>query len=308
MRSPCHPRDALALVSVGLTLLAWGAPAATHTPQVPTIPVAEQPTVEHFPTALAALEQVLRTPARVLAFGEYHQTTSTTAIRSSLSRFIEDMLPRLARSATDLVVETWGSTGACGAREAKVDREVETTTERPAETESEIVTLLKRAKAVGMQPHILAMSCADYRYLTDKAGKTDFVKMLKLTRKRLQAEVVRWLGEPSARAGQAQRIVAIYGGALHNDLHPTAVDKPYAFGPALYAKARGQYLEVDLFVPEYIAGDQRLASEPWFRLFAQSRDAKDALLIRRSERSYVIIFPPSQPRDTQGSHAKGAPP
>ncbi len=305
MRWPCQTRGAWALVSISVGLAAAGstALAAKRSSQGLTTRVAEQPTVEHFPTALAAVEEVLRTPARVLAFGEYHQTTSTAAIRSSLSRFTDEILPALAPSVSDLVVETWVSTGACGVAEAKVDREVQTTTQRPATTENEIVTLLKRAQAAGVEPHILSMSCKDYRYVTDRRGQTDFARMLRLTRQHLQAEVMRCLAKPPTRAGQAHRIVAIYGGALHNDLHPSASDRPYAFGPTLSAEAKGQYLEVDLFVPEYIASDRRLAEESWFRLFLQHRGARDALLIRRSERSFVILFPASKPLDAESKAA-----
>jgi hypothetical protein len=294
MKSPCR-RVALALllVAFGLTSVVLAAPAGKRVPQAVSIPAIQQPTVEHFPTAVAAFAKVLRISARIVAIGEYHQTAATTAIRSSLSRFADEILPALAQSATDLVVETWVATGACGATEAKVEREIETTTERPPETENEIVTLLKRAKAAGMAPHILAMSCKDYRYVTDKQGNTDFARMLKLTRDRLQAEVVRWLHEPSGRPDSSNRTVAIYGGALHNDLYPAAADRAYAFGRALFAKAAGEYLEIDLLVPEYIADDRRLAGEPWFRLFKENSNTKDALLIRRSERSFVILFPPS---------------
>ncbi len=301
MKLPRETRDALywAIVSLGFTATGWAGATTERVPQVPSIPAAERPTVKHFPTALAALEEVLRTPARVLAFGEYHQTTSTTSIRSSLARFSDELLPAVAGVATDLVVETWVSTGACGAQEKKVDKAIETTTERPPETENEIVTLLKRAKASGVAPHILAMSCKDYRFVTDRKGQTDFAKMLRLTRDRLQQEVLRWLDQPSARAGLAHRTVAIYGGALHNDLYPAAEDKPYAFGPTLFAKAKGEYLEVDLFVPEYIADDKRLAQESWFPAFKANMNATDALLIRRSERSFVILVPRSK-RPTSG--------
>jgi hypothetical protein len=296
MKSPCQllPAVALFLAFAHPAVTAWAARPANRVPQQPAIPAAERPTVEHFPNALAAFQKVLDISARVVAIGEYHQTTSTVAIRSSLSRFADELLPALAQAATDLVVETWVATGACGAQEKKVEKEIETTTERPPETENEIITLLRRAKAKGMEPHILVMSCKDYRFVTDKRGETDFAKMLRLTRDRLQAEVIRWLAAPPTRAGNNRRTVAIYGGALHNDLYPAAADKPYAFGPALFSKAKGDYVEVDLFVPEYIVDDQRLASEPWFRLFQQNQDAKDAVLIRRSERSFVILFPPSK--------------
>jgi hypothetical protein len=301
MKSQRRTRDGLALVSVSLVLAtaASAAPATKRMYQVPTSPAAGQLKVEHFPTALGAFEQILRTPARVVAFGEYHQTTSTTAIRSALARFTDEILPALARSASDLVVETWVSTGACGAKEAKVDSDVQATTQRPAKTESEIVTMLKRSKAVGMEPHILTMSCKDYRYVTGARGETDFGRLLKLTRQRLQSEVSRYLAEPPARAGQDHRIVAVYGGALHNDLYPTAADRRYTFGPALSAAVKGQYLEVDLLVPEYIATDRRLANQPWFRLIEQQQNGRDTLLIRRGERSFAIVFPPSKPSDTK---------
>ncbi len=86
-------------------------------------------------------------------------------------------------------------------------------------------------------------------------------------------------------------MVAVYGGALHNDLYPAPEDRPFAFGRALFAKAKGQYLEVDLFVPEYILHDKRMAAEPWFAEFKTGIKAGDALLIRRSQRSYIIVFP-----------------
>lgn len=257
----------------------------------PIVPAQEHTTMEHFATAAQALERVLATPAQVVAFGEYHQTRETKSIPSSLLRFADELLPAVAKLATDLVVETWVADGHCGKLETKVVEEVQTTTERPPETESEIVTLLKRAKAAGMVPHILTMSCKDYRSVTGKDGETDFVKMLILTRDRLQSEVTRCLGSRRPAASAREPRVAVYGGALHNDLYPAPSDRPFAFGRALFAKVKGLYLEVDLFVPEYILGDKQLAAEPWFDAFKAGIKAGDALLIRRSERSYIIVFP-----------------
>lgn len=309
MKSPSHGYDAAALellVTFGFMGAVFSAPMKGSADATP-IPSEEKPTVQHFPTAAAALEEVLRVPARVIAIGEYHQTKATTAIRSSVSRFADEMLPVLSRRATDFVVETWISTGSCGATETKVTRDVEVTTERPPETENEIVTLLKRAKGAGLAPHVLSMSCKDYRYVTDKSGETDFTKMLRLTRDRIQDEVLRCLGGPPMQVGERGRTVAVYGGALHNDLYPAREDKAYAFGRSLFAKANGEYLEIDLFVPEYIAEDRRLAGEPWFRLFREGSKAGDALLIRRSARSFVILFPPSAPGEKVGNQSVTSP-
>ena len=280
-------------VAIGMKGQALVASAATRSASRPTVPAQDPLAIEHFATAAQALKQVLATPAQVVAFGEHHQTTETMKIPSSLLHFTNELLPLVAKLATDLVVETWVADGRCGKQESKVVEEVQTTTERPPETENEIITLLKRAKAEGVAPHILTMSCKDYRSVTDKAGETDFVKMLTLTRDRLQSEVSRWLGAPRSAATEGAPVVAVYGGAMHNDLYPAPNDKPFAFGRALFAKTKGQYLEVDLFVPEYILDDKRMAAEPWFAGFKAGIKAGDALLIRRSERSYIIVFPVS---------------
>jgi hypothetical protein len=293
------PRLGLCLVASLGMLVAPAMSSAEKLARGLAVPVQERPTTEHFATAAQALEKVLATPARVVAFGEYHQTTETRKIQSSLSRFTEELLPVVSKLATDLVVETWVADGACGKRETKVVEDVQTTTERPPETENEIVTLLKRARAMGIAPHILTMSCKDYRRVTDKDGETDFAKMLTLTRERLQGEVGRWLLAPMPPTRKGLRVVAVYGGALHNDLYPTPEDRPFAFGRALFAKAKGQYLEVDVFVPEYILADKRMAAEPWFDSFKAGIKAGDALLIRRSERSYIIVFPLTQPARRQ---------
>ena len=280
-------------VAIGMGGPALVASAAEKSASRPTVPAQDPLAIEHFATAAQALKQVLATPAQVVAFGEYHQTSETKEIHSSLLRFTNELLPLVAKVATDLVVETWVADGRCGKQENKVVEEVQTTTERPPETEYEIMTLLKRAKAEGVAPHILTMSCKDYRSVTGKAGETDFLKMLTLTRDRLQSEVSYWLGAPRSAATEGVPVVAVYGGAMHNALYPAPNDKPFAFGRALFAKTKGQYLEVDLFVPEYILDDKRMAAEPWFAGFKAGIKAGDALLIRRSERSYIIVFPVS---------------
>jgi len=277
------------LLVVGMSSPSMAAARATQVGPRPTLE--QPPTVEHFATTAEALKQVLAIPARVVAFGEYHQTTQTAEIRSSLARFTAELLPQVAKLSTDLVVETWVADGRCGKQEDKVVAEVQTTTERPPETESEIVTLLKRAQAAGVAPHILKMSCKDYASVTTKDGDTDFIKMLTLTRQRLQGEVSRYLSASLPADGKGARIVAVYGGALHNDLYPAPSHRFFTFGPTLFAKTKGQYLEVDLFVPEYILTDKRMATEPWFASFKVGVKAGDAMLIRRSERSYIIVFP-----------------
>ena len=54
------------------------------------------------------------------------------------------------------------TTGRCGAAERAVIDDVQNTTERPAETENEIETLLRTAAAGGIAPRILLIACTDY--------------------------------------------------------------------------------------------------------------------------------------------------
>jgi hypothetical protein len=77
MKSPGHNRyDAGALllvVTFGFTAVAAASPTK-HLAHPVSLPDVEQPTLDHLPTAAAALEKVLRIPARVIAVGEFHQT------------------------------------------------------------------------------------------------------------------------------------------------------------------------------------------------------------------------------------------
>jgi hypothetical protein len=245
-------------------------------------------TVAHFATAKDALQSILPADARVLAFGEYHQTNATAKAASPLARFSRELWPFISSRVTDLVVETWLSTGHCGSREEKVVDEVQTTTDRPPQTENEIVTLLKAAKAAGVAPHVLTLSCKDYAWVTGAGATTDFGKMLSLTRKRLQAEISRCL---DARPSHSRSpVVAVYGGALHNDLNPAAGTRAWVFGPAISAKTDRKYVEIDLLVPELVTQESSLAREPWFDLVRSNLAAGDTLLVKRGERSYLLVF------------------
>jgi hypothetical protein len=93
----------------------------------------------------------------------------------------------------------------------------------------------------------------------------------------------------SGAAGE--KTVVLYGGALHNDLYPSEVFKDYAFGQELHKLTQGHYLELDLYVPEYIQKDADLMKEKWFAIaMKQARAGKTTLLNPRPD-SYVIVFP-----------------
>ena len=100
------------------------------------------------------------------------------------------MLDAFKAGASDLVVETWITKGDCGATEKKVVKQVETTTQRPEATEDEVVTLIKRAKTDGLQPHILELSCAEYRAIEPKDGEVDYEKLLGVITEKLRRAII----------------------------------------------------------------------------------------------------------------------
>lgn len=280
-------------------------PAAAEAGEAP-------PAVTLHPSAEGALAEALRARPRVVAFGEYHQTHATVKLTSPLRRFTEQLLPGLAPRAADIVVETWVTQGQCGKQEEAVATEVPKTTQRPAATESELVTMIKRAKAGGVAPHILTLSCKDYEGLLDDKGAVDYEKLLALLRdllakgaKEALARLDRAAGKDAAgtEAGgkevavgkeAADRLVLIYGGALHNDLEPDEAMRRYAFGQELQEVSGGRYLEIDLYVPEYVDKDPQITKQRWWAAYRRAARPGKVALVRRGPASYAILFPRGQ--------------
>jgi len=243
------------------------------------------PTVAAYPSAAAAVRALLAANPRVVAFGEYHQQQKTAKIPSALKHFTSEILPALrAGGATDLVAETWITTGTCGEVERKSVAQVDKVSKRPASTEDEVVTLLRRAKQSGMEPRILQVACKDYQAMLGN-GRVDFDRLLRLTRDQLETQIRAAL----QRAGSG--LVVSYGGALHNDLHPPADLAPYAFGEAIARAVNGHYLEIDLYVPEYIEKDPSIRQEPWYQQYRRAYRRKLIIVVQRGPGSYALFFP-----------------
>jgi hypothetical protein len=216
-----------------------------------------------------------------------HQTVKTAGVRSSIARFTDEILPVIGPRASHLIVETWISTGQCGETEKKVTADVGRTTERPAETENEIVRLLRRAKAMGVAPHVLDVDCHEYQALMGEGGAVDYDRLLTLTGQHLGRAIEQALALPRL----AERpLVLVYGGALHNDLAPNPALAKYSFGPAIDALTHGDYHEVDLFVPELVDTMPALRAERWYAAWRPARGKFGATLVRRQARSAVVLF------------------
>lgn len=260
-------------------------------PAPPIAAAAPVPAVEKVASAPAAIAPWLSDAGGVIAFGELHQTRATAKVRSSIARFTDEILPVIAPHASHLIVETWITRGRCGEAEAQVTKEIARTTERPAETESEIMKLLRRAKELGVAPHVLDVGCDEYQVLAGQggqAGTVDYDKLLTITNQHLERAIGQ--GLLLARA-PGRPLVIVYGGALHNDLFPDPTLAKYTFGRHVHAATRGAYREVDLYVPEMIEATPALKGEPWYLVWREAGAGSGMVVIERSPRSAIVVFP-----------------
>jgi len=117
------------------------------------------------------------------------------------------------------------------------------------------------------------------------SGRLDFDRLLRLTRDQLETQI------RTALQRSGSRLVVSYGGALHNDLQPSADLAPYAFGEAVAHAVDGKYLEIDLYVPEYIEKDPAIRREPWYERYRRAYRPKLIIVIQRGPGSYALVFP-----------------
>ena len=267
-------RAALAFVALSLAT----ATAAAHKPALE---------LKSFPSAAEAVQKLLATHPRVIAFGEFHETKDATKARSAIGHFGDELLGLLPPRTSDLIVETWVTEGHCGKQEEEVVAQVEEGTRRPETTETEVVSLIRRAKIAGVRPHVLQLTCDQYNALQTPTGELDYVKLLGTVTDVLVRKIDEVL---TLRAKNPERTIAVYGGALHNDLFPRKELAAYTFGARFQKKLHGHYLELDLYVPEYIDSDAELTGQPWYPLY-RKLPQDQATLIHRGPASYILVFP-----------------
>jgi hypothetical protein len=239
-----------------------------------------------FDTPGAALESLLAKKPRVIAFGEFHELKGAAKVHSAIWRFREQLLASVQPIASDLIVETWVTDGKCGKTEEKAVAQVQESTKRPESTEDEVMALLRTAKERGVQPHVLTVSCAQYKAIGGDGGEIDYVKLLETVTTVLRTKIHEVLG---LRKG-GDKTVLVYGGAIHNDVYPKKELRDFSFARDITKATHERYLEVDLYVPEYIAGDKDLTAEPWYKPYLEQPPAKTTL-VRRGPTSFIIIFP-----------------
>ncbi|MEW5740035.1 MAG: hypothetical protein AB1938_13970 [Myxococcota bacterium] len=245
-------------------------------------------------TAKEALAVVLAEQPSVLAVGEYHQLEGQPKVMSGVKRFTRELLPSLEGRAGSLVVETWMVNGRCGEVEKKSVEAVKKTTKRPDETEDEVTALLDASYKLGLANHILLLDCDDYRRILDEKGGLDAEKTLVMVREKVEETALRV--REKGEAGTPDKVLVLFGGALHNDLVPGKDDEAYVFGPALSKATDGGYVELDLLVPEFVSDDPQLVSQAWFQPALALSARGKVVLLSPSKGTWLLFFPKTKPK------------
>ena len=240
------------------------------------------------PTPLAGFQKVLDRKPGILAVGEYHELSGAPKVPSAIRRFTTELLPALKGRLTSTIVETWMMSGKCGAAEKQATAAVAKTTQRPDTTEDEVTTLLDRTYKLGAKNHTLLIDCDDYRSMLDDAGELDGEASLLLVKRKVEEKALEALEKEEG--GTPEKLLLLYGGALHNDLEPLPDWKAFSFGPALARETQGNFVELDLLVPEYVETDEDLLREPWFKPALALSAAGKTVLISPHPDLYLLLF------------------
>jgi hypothetical protein len=250
-----------------------------------------EPACYRFASARDAFVWVAAHDPKVLAIGEAHAQKGTEGIVSSTKRFTDDLLPVIAPRATDLLLELWLGDPRCKREVAAVASAQKPVVQKQAKSNpNEFIQLGDRAKALGVQPHVLRPTCDDYAELAD-AGADAVPKMLSLIRRLSTVDARSYLDRNAQKA--PAKMVVLYGGALHNDASPPEASRDWSFGPDLIRETGGRYVELDLIVPEFVKKTPVWEKLPWYAAWAADTAApKDkATLYRTGDRSFALIFP-----------------
>jgi len=225
----------------------------------------------------------------VLAVGEAHAQKGA-AVPSSAKRFTSELLPLLAGRASDLLVEIQNPPAGCAkvAKEVKKKQEV-VTSSQAATDQNEYVAMGTRARALGIVPDLLRPTCADLDAI-ESAGDDAIDVSLKTIERLTLAQVEKLVARDEASPADRGKLVVTYGGALHNSRHPTPERAAWSFGPALEALTKGRYVELDLYVPEFMDDSEAWKKLPFYAHYDRARLGEKTTMFRDGN-SVVIIFP-----------------
>jgi len=241
-----------------------------------------------------ALAVVLADQPLALGVGEAHALAGSESVASSARRFTAGLLPELKGIASHLVVELLQPDPRCESATREVRRAQQPVTAPQAKTnQDDYVELGRRARELGIEPFVLRPTCDEYRAIAD-AGDAAIDQMLgtiaRVTSRMLRAALVQ-----NRADGRAGRLVIGYGGALHNDIAPSAEKAAWSYGPELAAFTGGRYVELDLIVREFIKDTDVWKALPWYAHFDPGREPSRWLVMRTAPHRYALFFPSSVP-------------
>jgi hypothetical protein len=236
-----------------------------------------------------ALAVVLASKPLVLGVGEAHAQKGMEGVASTTKRFTEQFLPVLKDRASDLVVELMLPPKGCKPAEQEVRAKQHEVTKQQADTnQGEYVTMGDSARKLGVIPDALRPTCDDLDAAA-KAGDGAVPKMLE-TIARLAGNKAKELVARNQKLGQ-DKVVVLYGGALHNKLDPKPGREAWSYGPELMKATGGRYVELDVFVPESIQDTDSWKAFPWYAHYDRSAHASATVLFRTGPSSWALIFP-----------------
>lgn len=245
----------------------------------------------YFSSAEDALVNIVTTTKpRIIGFGEYHnQANDTTA--SALSRFSKSLLPAISSVTSDIVLEALVPIGNCTEVKNEMAEEIKEDTNRPKSTEDEVSVLFGQARAHGIFPHYLTLTCAD-NHLIYNQETVNYQTLLELIGSKLTTKTKQVMDFRAGLDRKSKPLIAVYGGAIHNDANPDTEWAAAAFGTEIKKMMPpNKYIEIDLVVPELMEDISFVKKAAWYPLFKDKVTKNKTLLIKRSETDFIIVFP-----------------
>jgi hypothetical protein len=236
-----------------------------------------------------AFRAVLEQRPLVLAVGEAHAQKATPGVASSAKRFTTDMLPALEGKASDLILELMVPPTGCEQEKKAANKEIGKVTAPQAETnQNEYVTMGDAAKKLGIDPHLIHPTCDDIKAIT--ALGTDPTDATLRLIARLLRETTKKALSRNERAG-VEKIVVLYGGAMHNDVSPSEATSDYGYGLDLVAYTKGRYVELDVFVPELVQDHGLWPKFVWYPHFERAAHPDKTTMFAPLPSSFTILLP-----------------
>ncbi len=232
-----------------------------------------------------AFEVVLKDDPAVLGVGEAHAQRGAT-VASSTKRFTDTLLPLLAGRTSDLLVELMMPPKGC-VKQAETMRSVQkpVVTQQAETNQNEYVTMGEAARKLGIVPDLLRPSCDDLASIND-AGDDAIERSLETIARLTAAQATKMIEH------RGSKMVVTYGGALHNDVKPPPERAVWSYGPALSQAVAGRYVELDVYVPDFITAEDSWRKQPWYGAWEKNKVSRKALLFRLAPKNYVIVFAP----------------